>query len=714
MRRPRARVAGALVAAVVAAASFNGAATASTSHDRSVATDQAKRWTDADFWGFVDRRQADVEPQWREDLGVYMPAGSTEDVRMDANMLLVHADAALAGHAGPARHDDRVIRLADVLTRPPALLAPPNLRTGTQAHAPGWSSSTVASGAQHVAVDPQVAGALVAAWQARGVVGMSQQLSDRIVVAINDVAASSFFRYPAMLLNQWNWHGDMAAFAARVTGKKSFLDDYRAQLVRFVQGARSGIVAGRTPFLNAGLGLIYSPRRAGATGAAVLSAPEYENLIFSGLRHYDWAVSQGMAPLPAADEQLLREWSQRVLFGDWTHAGALNWDTSLGTRRWWLARYWAFAQQGLGTLATADRLAGGRDQPAWAAWTLQRSLETYEHLAAAFPGGRLPSGLWGIDGREVAPQADPTFTASRVAATAAELAVQRFGSRRSTRPPGWFAYDRDAQRLAVSTPAYSTAVLLQHPSDDYGGIELARLFDGEGDPVSGTGGGRRSAFGIDLNVGGAVRLDTQPGKRVSRRGGTVLTVTDGGRPARRGPFAAALVATGSVANDYGAIRVRTRFSSTAITVERRVRAARSGTATVRLPVWGAKATAEVVRERGAARRLTGRSVTVDGPTPKSRSGKGGKRAAGKAVKSGAGAARGLLLRAERGGYAAAVCAVPKGARLRIVTVPASSTSTRTRRVALLSFPVRARRAETVRLRIVPTTGVPTRDALACR
>src|SRR5690606_10032647 len=108
------------------------------------------------------------------------------------------------------------------------------------------------------------------------------------------------------------------------------------------------------------------------------SSSEYENLIYSGVRHYDLAVGAGMAPLAAADEDRLRLWGQRTLFGDWTHAGALNWDTSLGTRRWHLARYWAFALQGVETLATSGRLGAGPAQTAWGSWVAQRALETYD------------------------------------------------------------------------------------------------------------------------------------------------------------------------------------------------------------------------------------------------------------------------------------------------------------------------------------------------
>ncbi|WP_320672144.1 hypothetical protein [Patulibacter defluvii] len=636
--------------------------------------------SDGDYWAFADRRQADVEPQWRADLGVYLPVQSIDDVRLDANMLLTHAAAALAKHQGPSRKDDRVVLLARALTRFPAYLQPPDPNTTGQTHVPGWTSSTQRRGGQHVAVDPQVAEALTAAWEARDVVEMPPDLALRIQQTITDVAASPFFRYPAMLLTQFNWHADMDAFAARVTGNPSFLADYRLQLLRFAKGAKTPIVAGRTAYLNKGLGMIYSPRNANASGAALLSSPEYENLVFSGLRHYDWAVAKGMKPLPSGQEAVLRKWSQRVLFGDWTHAGYLNWDTSLGTRRWQLTRYWGFAQQGLTTLITARRLAAVPGQEGWASWIADRGLETYEHLAAE-TGGKLPSALWDVKGRDGAPVQDPVFTASRMQAHAARMAQLQIGARRASPPPAWFAYDPDAQRLAVSSPRYSTAILVRHPTDDYGGIEMARLLSGAGDPVSGTGGSGRAAFGLDLARGGRIVLDTQPGAKAALRGETTLSVRRGGSRDLRGVVGRGVVAEGRVRTSAGAVDVSTRFGEQSIVVTRRVEAARDGTATVRFPVWGTAPSVRLVRRGGKVGSLRGTAVNAKG-------------------------AEGLLLRADHGGYRVGLCTLPDGARLRLASVGAPTTSRRTRRVALLSFPVKKGQKRTVGVRLVATDDAP--------
>lgn len=673
-RRP---VAG--VALGLAALALGLGATAPAAH-------AAKSWDQGSLWDFVDRRQKQIDPRWEAQKATYVPVGNDDDVRLDANMLAVHAAAAREGHRGPSRKDDRVLKLADVLTRSPAFLSPPDSRAGGQAHVPGWSSSTVSKGAQHVAIDPQVATSLAAAWEVRDRVGMSPELAGRIVAAITAVADSGFFRYPAMLLNQFNWQSDMAMAAFKVTNDPRYLDEYRQQLARFVQGTRTPLTPGRTAFLNAGLGLIYSPRAAGALGPALLSSSEYENLIFSGLRHYDQAVAAGMGPLSSEDEDRMRLWGQRVLYGDWTHAGTLNWDTSLGTRRWHLARYWAFALQGIETAATSGRLSGSPQQASWATWTAMRALETYDNLATRQRSGTLESGMWGVVGRDVSPQADPLFTASRFASHAARLAQLGFGTRKDVLPPAWFAWDPDAGRLAVSTKRYSTGIVLRHPTDDIGGIEPARMFGAAGDPVSGTGGSARSAFGLDLVAGGRVVLDTEPGRHLRQAGTQQLRVTlNGGQPLR-GTFASGLRAYGTSTGSAGTVRVDHRFDEDGVTTYRSVRSTVNAEATLRLPAWGSNAAVRVVRADGTAKLL--------GSTPV---------AAEDAV--------GLLVYSRRGGYRVGLCHLPPKARLRLATVAPLPTSTSTVRVAQVRFPVPRGGSRRIDVRLTPTIAAPTAEEL---
>ncbi|WP_026911045.1 hypothetical protein [Patulibacter minatonensis] len=641
----------------------------------------AKTWNQASLWDFVDRREKQLDARWQEKRDTYAPIGNDDDVRLDANMLAVHAAAAREGHQGTSRHDDRVVKLADVLTRAPAFLSPPATRGGGQGHVPGWSSSTVNAGAQHVAIDPQVASALASAWEVRDKVGMPPAIADRIVQAISSVADSGFFKYPAMLLNQFNWQSDVQVAAAKVTGDPKYLADYRLQLERFVQGTRVALTPGRTAFLNAGLGLIYSPRSASAVGPALLSSNEYENLIYSGLRHYDAAIALGMAPLAPDDEDRLRQWGQRVLYGDWTHAGELNWDTSLGTRRWHLSRYWAFALQGAETLAAGGRLSGSPNQAAWAGWISERSLEIYDVLADRQKNGLLQSGLWGVTGRDTSADADPLFTASRFAAHAARLAQLGVGARKTIRPPSWFAWDPDVGRIAVSTKRYSTGILLRHPTDDIGGIEMSRLFGAAGEPASGTGGSARSAFGLDLAVGGKVVLDSEPGRHTSISGTQTLRLDIAGGQPLRGVFQSGLVVRGTTTGGAGSIAVTNRFDELGIRVERTVRSRLASTATVRLPAWGMDASILVVGTDGKETRLSSKAVPTKG-------------------------VRGLLVRARRGGYAVGLCRVPAGARVRMSTIAPVPLSTSTKHVAQVIFPMKAGAEARIDVRLTPTIAAP--------
>jgi len=71
-------------------------------------------WDDAGYWAFVERMQAPLEPAWRPGLGAY--DGGTA---FNANLLYTHAAAALAGHVGTARRDERARRIAMRLSASP-------------------------------------------------------------------------------------------------------------------------------------------------------------------------------------------------------------------------------------------------------------------------------------------------------------------------------------------------------------------------------------------------------------------------------------------------------------------------------------------------------------------------------------------------------------------------------------------------------------------
>ena len=79
------------------------------------------------------------------------------------------------------------------------------------------------------------------------------------------------------------------------------------------------------------------------------------------------------------------------------------------------------------------------------------------------------------------------------AARAVDLGL---GGAPATRPPALYAFDPEIGRLAITTPAYNTAVIaVNNKAFPYGGIELARLFDSEQRVVSNIGGRPRRGSG---------------------------------------------------------------------------------------------------------------------------------------------------------------------------------------------------------------------------
>ena len=69
---------------------------------------------DAAYWAFADRMQDQLDRYW--DGHTYTP----KRAMLSANLLLTHAAAALTGHTGPARRDDRALALVQALCTGPA------------------------------------------------------------------------------------------------------------------------------------------------------------------------------------------------------------------------------------------------------------------------------------------------------------------------------------------------------------------------------------------------------------------------------------------------------------------------------------------------------------------------------------------------------------------------------------------------------------------
>lgn len=111
-----------------------------------------------------------------------------------------------------------------------------------------------------------------------------------------------------------------------------------------------------------------------------------------------------------------------------------------------------------------------------------------------------------------------------MAANATRAVAAGMGRMPARRPPPFYAFDADIGRLAVSTPRYHTAILAVNRSKvPHGGIELARLYDADGDPVGGTGGHAPSAFGVVVNPDAGPFQILDEAAAASRDGVTVRT-----------------------------------------------------------------------------------------------------------------------------------------------------------------------------------------------
>ena len=111
----------------------------------------------------------------------------------------------------------------------------------------------------------------------------------------------------------------------------------------------------------------------------------------------------------------------------------------------------------------------------------------------------------------------------------------------AAQPPALYSFDPDTGRLAVTTPTYNTAIVpVNQRAFPYGGIELARLFDGEQDVAANVGGRAPAAFGMRVqDAGGRQVLSSQVGRSKVSRGVTPLRLTKA--PVGAGATAAASV-----------------------------------------------------------------------------------------------------------------------------------------------------------------------------
>jgi hypothetical protein len=567
---------------------------------------------DAGYLDYVDRMQERLEPLWDARLGRYTPGGGGTDTTFNANMLLVHAVAALQGHRGPSRDDARARALVRALLHaPPYVTRPIPNGADSQLHAPGWvDSMDRVKATQHVMIDAEVVDGLTYAWLARRAIRLSAGDAARIARAIHRVAHGRFWRYPAIRLNQINWYARIYAADATVTGNPGLLRrDLRRQIHRFASGARP--TATTSGNFGPGLHFHYIPRRpAGAT--VNVDTAEYASIVASFTRFYAQARHAGMRAPSPADRRLLGAWLTRVITGYWTHSGYLNWDSGLGFNRWHQSKKLGLSQQALLGIATAPRLLPDRRYAAYAKWMLDRGLAFYEREAQR-AGGIAPGLFFGVD---VVPQGEPSarLGAAREASDAARAVQAGLGRALATKPPPLYAFDPDIGRLAVTTPAYNTAIVaVNQGAFPYGGIEPARLFDADQEVAANIGGRPPAAFGLLVrDVSGRDVLATQlarPGLdrkvtplRLTRAPvGTAAIAASQATRAYAGSFRE-LDAAGTVATPRLRASVRHRFRARSIesswVLRRRTGRARY-TADVLFPSWGAGADVIAVGRDGS-------------------------------------------------------------------------------------------------------------------
>ena len=180
-------------------------------------------------------------------------------------------------------------------------------------------------------------------------------------------------------------------------------------------------------------------------------------------------------------------------------------------------------------------------------------------------------------------------------------------------PPPLYAFDPDTERLAVSTPRYSTAIVPDNRGAfDYGGIDLARLY-GPGQRVAATIGGEPpNAFGMVVRDAAGRRGPGHPARaRPAARAALAARRARHPRPYAAtppaGPFDR-LESRGRVQRGGLRIFTRHRFRPDRIDAAWRVTCAgRCGPWDVELdlPTWGAGAAIDVVRKDGGRVRLAG-------------------------------------------------------------------------------------------------------------
>jgi hypothetical protein len=470
---------------------------------------EAAGWANDDYWAFADRMQSLLEPSWDEGRGAYYPRGFAGQTSHNASLLYTHAAAARAGHTGACRQDARArALLARLCASPPwrptltgtggggcPTAQPTATASAPQPHACGWGASLNGTDRQHVVIDTAVVRGLAQAYFARAELGLSGAECDLIRDRIAKAANSTFYAYPALRLNQINWPIEIYAQADAVLGSQHLLQhDCRLQLGHFADALTHPVSGMRSANTGPGYRFHYLPQY-GPSHPANLDSAEYATIVCGALLFYGQARTAGMAALEGGQLARLRAWVERVLCGYWTHAGYLNWDTGLGFSRWQQVKKPPLCQQSLLAIALSPHFQPDPAYGRWARYMFDRGLELFDRIVAE-RHGLPPQVMFGVK-RTPSAAGDSELAIGRLQANAAQACVLGLARVRSEQPPPLYAYDPDIGRLAITTPAYNTAIVaVNQGAFPYGGVELARLFDGDQRVAANIGGRPPASFGV--------------------------------------------------------------------------------------------------------------------------------------------------------------------------------------------------------------------------
>jgi hypothetical protein len=601
----------------------------------SVPAAMATAWGDAQYWAFADRVQALLEPFWSRSDRMYDLSGSAGETSINANMLYVHATAALHRHVGACRNDARAAALARRLCEDPpyvvgsekrltfARKALADLMRGKdptaeliahagrdQTHAWGWGASMRSHGGQHAVVDTPVVTGLAMAFRARSVLELPESTVAAIRDRVSRCAYSTFYEFPSLRLNQINWPIEIYTGAAEITGETHLLaHDTRLQLGRFARALVRTLPPWKMPFTGGGYRFHYLPHIAGSR--VNLDSAEYASIVAKSILFYENARRAGMRPLSSRDIKYMRAWIDRVMCGYWTHGGYLNWDTGLGFDRWHQGKKHGLCLPALLAVAVSPRFRAYPHYARWAKAMFDAGLALFDRWMIECKGPP-PPVLFDVRATDCAPK-DEYLHAARMAGCAALAVNWGLGSMRAQSPPPLYAYDPDIGRLAVTTPAYNTAVLaVNMGAVPYGGTELARLYDGKQRVAANIGGVPPAAFGVSV-------IDHRSGRRTeSQRGRRHPDLHDPPLRLTRAPHGVGrhlvahpghaygghfehLDAEGWTRSSTAAIRTRHRFRRHWIETEWTVLprgGRRRQTVRVLFPSWGSHATVTAVLRDG--------------------------------------------------------------------------------------------------------------------